>query len=372
MLSVMLNNLIKILGGTDGTQIGNSGDKLRTDGSGVTQPISALFQGPVSPGTVATKSNLMGGQYNSVLPTLTDTQQAAIQLDSRGRLVTTTAALEGTSSSFYKQDSVNSGVTLYTIFTASQKLAINSFYAGGTGIGKQSISLYNSAATQFISFGDFESSGDVTNWVYSTNAGTAALAFSTAQHNTGSGAMSLVFTTSDSNHYNGAKQTFSPAQDFSVWRYISAQFYNTVSTGAAYTRNISIILTDSNGATQTYLVNGLSTASPFNASGWVPILSEILNPTSITGVSFDSTSVISIELRMFDSVSKTGTVYWDTVKLSSSILPLCPIYHTGNSSFQLQLGTPIVLNISDQILLSQLNNDTLRKEFYALISGDVV
>lgn len=41
--------------------------------------------GPVTGGTVATKSDLVGGQYNSTLPTLTTTQQAAIQLDDKGR-----------------------------------------------------------------------------------------------------------------------------------------------------------------------------------------------------------------------------------------------------------------------------------------------
>lgn len=45
--------------------------------------------GPVSPGTVASVSNLIGGQYNTTLPTLTNTQQAAIQLDSSGRQIVT-------------------------------------------------------------------------------------------------------------------------------------------------------------------------------------------------------------------------------------------------------------------------------------------
>ncbi len=43
--------------------------------------------GPVSPGTAASTSMLMGGQYNSALPTLTSTQQSAIQLDSSGRVL---------------------------------------------------------------------------------------------------------------------------------------------------------------------------------------------------------------------------------------------------------------------------------------------
>src|ERR1035438_6799152 len=43
--------------------------------------------GPVTPGTVATKSDLIGGQYNSSLPILTTGQQSAIQVDANGRLI---------------------------------------------------------------------------------------------------------------------------------------------------------------------------------------------------------------------------------------------------------------------------------------------
>jgi hypothetical protein len=40
--------------------------------------------GPVSPGTAGTNSFLIGGQFNSTVPSLATTQQAAIQLDARG------------------------------------------------------------------------------------------------------------------------------------------------------------------------------------------------------------------------------------------------------------------------------------------------
>jgi hypothetical protein len=43
--------------------------------------------GPVSPGTAAGTSLLTGGVYNSTLPTLTNTQQASLQLDASGRLI---------------------------------------------------------------------------------------------------------------------------------------------------------------------------------------------------------------------------------------------------------------------------------------------
>jgi len=43
--------------------------------------------GTVTPGTAATKSSLIGGQFNTTLPTLTTGQQAAIQVDSSGRII---------------------------------------------------------------------------------------------------------------------------------------------------------------------------------------------------------------------------------------------------------------------------------------------
>ena len=44
--------------------------------------------GPVTPGTVASVSQLGGGQFNTTLPSLSNTQQAALQLDTKGRLIT--------------------------------------------------------------------------------------------------------------------------------------------------------------------------------------------------------------------------------------------------------------------------------------------
>lgn len=48
--------------------------------------------GPVTPGTVASFSGLIGGQYNSSLPTLTTGQQSAIQIDASGRLIVATVS----------------------------------------------------------------------------------------------------------------------------------------------------------------------------------------------------------------------------------------------------------------------------------------
>lgn len=52
-----------------------------------TLPVKDLADGPVAPGAVAAFSQLAGGQFNTALPTLTNAQQAAIQLDASGRLI---------------------------------------------------------------------------------------------------------------------------------------------------------------------------------------------------------------------------------------------------------------------------------------------
>lgn len=48
---------------------------------------SDLADGPVAPGTAATKSMLSGGVFNSTLPTLTNGQQAALQMNAAGALI---------------------------------------------------------------------------------------------------------------------------------------------------------------------------------------------------------------------------------------------------------------------------------------------
>lgn len=65
-----------------------AGNSITSVTNGSFQALSTIDQadGPVSPGTVAAYSGLVGGQYNSTLPTLLTGQQAAIQVDANGRL----------------------------------------------------------------------------------------------------------------------------------------------------------------------------------------------------------------------------------------------------------------------------------------------
>ncbi len=265
---------------------------------------------------------------------------------------------------------INSGVTRYTTYTATQNIAIKQFYAAGTGIGQQRLFYYSPSTTQFLTGGDFEAAGDVgTTWLWTSAAGTGSAAQSTAQAFTNTHSAAITFSNSSGTNAQGLKQTFSSPLNMSVWRYVTAQFFNVVSAGGAYTRTISIILTDSSGSTQKYDLSGTSTTAPFNASNWIKISAEIENPTSFTGTGFDTTQIASIELRMTDSANKAGTVYWDTVQFESSMTLIIPIFHTANDSVNINIDPVALLNNGNQIIIAQANSDTTRNEYFALVGG---
>lgn len=83
--------------------------------------------GPVTPGTVASFSMLVGGQYNSSLPTLTTGQQSAVQLDASGRLITVSA-----SSDDHNYGTVGA-TTLRTAAQIGNATGAASFNTGATG-----------------------------------------------------------------------------------------------------------------------------------------------------------------------------------------------------------------------------------------------
>ncbi len=68
--------------------------------------------GPVTPGSSALTSSLSGGQYNTVLPTLSNTNQAALQLDGSGRLIVTTS---GTSLGIADESAFTYGTTIQQV-----------------------------------------------------------------------------------------------------------------------------------------------------------------------------------------------------------------------------------------------------------------
>lgn len=154
-----------------GTEIGTSGTPVRIDPTGTTiQPISGtvtdnqgtspwvtsdLADGSVSGGTAGTKSIMIGGQYNTTLPTLTNGQQAAIQIDSNGRIVT--SAITGFGAAFSFGDIVSGAVgvvrrTAYTEPTSSVAFSIKSASANDTsaGTGARTVTVYYFDGTNAI------------------------------------------------------------------------------------------------------------------------------------------------------------------------------------------------------------------------------
>jgi hypothetical protein len=264
---------------------------------------------------------------------------------------------------------INPGVTAYKTYTASQKIAIKQFYAAGTGIGQQALYYYFPSITQYVNAGDFENPADInTTWTW-VSGGTGSIASATSPVFTGSRSVALTFSNSSGGNAQGVKQTFSSPVDVSGWRYVTAQFFNTLSAGGAYTRTISIILTDQAGSTKKFDVAGTSTTAPFNASNWIKITGEIENPTSTTGTGFDDTQVVSLELRMADTANKSGTVNWDTVQFEAQRTLILPIFHDANVSLNVNIDPVAVLNAGSQLLISQTNADATRKEFFALVGG---
>lgn len=81
--------LLTSITGADSTGAETNIVNADSNGNLLVKPAS---NGPVTPGTVATFSSLVGGQFNTSLPTLTNTQQSAIQVDSSGRLLVSIAS----------------------------------------------------------------------------------------------------------------------------------------------------------------------------------------------------------------------------------------------------------------------------------------
>jgi hypothetical protein len=84
LTEIQSSQSVKITGANPSTGIETNWAGVDANGNLQVLPITA---GPVTPGAAAVNSNLIGGQFNTILPTLTTGQQSAIQLDSSGRLI---------------------------------------------------------------------------------------------------------------------------------------------------------------------------------------------------------------------------------------------------------------------------------------------
>jgi hypothetical protein len=158
------------IAGSDSTGLEDNFANVDSNGNLFVLPTS---NGPVTPGTVATKSDLIAGQFNTVLPTLTNTQQAAIQVDSSGRLLIAPSA-QGILAEDHNYGTVGAN-TLRTASQIGNATGAADFNAGATGAQTLRVSA-NQGSPGTAANAWFEKITDGTNVSAVKAASTAAVA----------------------------------------------------------------------------------------------------------------------------------------------------------------------------------------------------
>ncbi len=264
---------------------------------------------------------------------------------------------------------LSAGSSVWSTFVMVDDVALTDFSFGGRGAGKGCITKINTADSQLVPGGGFNSTADRNLWTYTgLNAGAITAPspdYSTVQSQEGTGSLRMIYASSDANRNHTMTYTWSTAQDMSLWRYVSARFFNDATT--AVTRTVSVILTDINGATRFYSLSGTA-GTTLASNTWLQILGDLEIPTSETGT-FDIYNVISIGLRWVDSGNKSGTIYWDNVTLLQSIDIIECIYVSANTTSQLNLRPSKLLASGETLGLLIKNYDTSAKEFIITAKG---
>ena len=168
------------------TKVTTTANGVKVDGSAVIQPVSGAFfqatqpvsaaslplptgaatdtsltnvQGPVAAGTAALKSSLMGGVFNTVLPTLTTGQQVSIQLDSSGRQIMVAPGIPNSLGQLPAAQSQpvtlsNENVQdMYVIGQAAQTALVNNILTVAAGAAATDGTGYRSFSVQVVSTG---------------------------------------------------------------------------------------------------------------------------------------------------------------------------------------------------------------------------
>ncbi len=356
-----------LIGGQDGTNV----QSIATDGYGRVQVSITGASITQVEGRTADGYTLVGNP----LPAAGVDDDGYVQnlhVDSSGNLqVIVTASTSSIGQSIRNGGFISAGTTVYDSYTvpSGKSFKVTNYYVGGTASGNNTslnskLSKYDSTATAFVEEGDFETAGDVTAWAVVTGAFTAPSPdVSSVQFFTGASSMRWIYTSSATAHER--KNTLTSTLDASGYRFIRAHFFNDAATAA--TRTISIVLT-SGTSTRTYSVSGALGTAPFTSNTWVTIDAEIENPTSSTGAAFDVSAITAISVKFIDSANKSGTVYWDTVRLEGSLDLKHQIYTSDGSTVSV-IVQPELYVAGDTLLLSVRNTGASKVEYMGVVSG---
>lgn len=259
---------------------------------------------------------------------------------------------------------VSAGSAEYYTKPIVARTAMREFTFGGRGVGEATLGRYVDATTQSVNnVGSMETDAEVTAWTDSGLLPLTSKTRSTAQAYAGSSSMLLSFSKSDTNNYPEVTEAFPSPIDLSAWRYVSGAFYQTPSAGASVVRTVSIVLT-SGTAKRFYSI----TLTSDTAAQWFFIKTEIERPTSESGTGFDVNNVSSISLRLVDSASRVGTIYWDAINFIGAVTIIQKIYTPGQT-VRLSFDPVKVFDVGETLLLMIKNNDTAAKEFQATAAG---
>jgi hypothetical protein len=256
------------------------------------------------------------------------------------------------------------------VVPAGKSYQITQIQSGGERDGSVTLYRQNLLATSLILNGGLNSAFDVSQWPRTNGTLSAPTPdFSTIQKFEGAGSMRWNYSASAS--LIQCRQTFATPQDFSIWRYLSARFFNDAVTGV--TRTISITLTSISGATRSYSLSGLVGSAPFLPNTWVKITGELEIPTATTGANFDLTSITSIAVAMQDSANRTGTVYWDAVSFEGSLdIRQRVFFPEKQSTPSIALVPALSLNAEDSILVVTKNLENQRGDFATFVRGVLI
>lgn len=342
-----------LIAGQDGTNV----QSIATDGYGRPNIYVGQWFGSAAP-TVGQKAMV------SSIPVTISSDQSTLNV------AITTAS--GTAISIVAKGYLDTNATNYYeyIVPGGQSLTATAFYSGGApqnsaaGAVRASLIIHDSAVVSFITNGDFESAADVTAWAAVTGAFTAPSPdVSSVQFWTGASSMRWIYTSSATAHER--KNTFASPIDITGYRYIKAHFFNDNAAGT--TRTISIVLT-SGANTRTYSLSGTLGSAPFTANTWIELVADLEAPTTAAGTTFDESVVNSISVRMLDAANKSGTVYWDTVRLEDSLNFKHLIFSADGSSVQV-ITAPESYPTGTTLYLRTKNTNNTRTEYATVLNG---
>jgi hypothetical protein len=290
--------------------------------------------GPVIPGAVAGKSSLVGGQYNTVLPTLSNTQQSALQVDSSARLIISPL----TNASVVKsqlQDNAGNGITS-TLINSKQRLDVdlpsegaagsaNPFYSlqvGGTdGTNLRTMLTDSVGRVKLSGYGYFHPSFTLRIQAVPANTGALATSLVIPISSTSSGSMIAVAVSSSVagtvTVTDNLSQTYSTAISGTSGTHVSYIFYKA-NTAAGVT-SIIISSTSSSGICAVVTEYRGISATPLDKTSTGTTTGTTAFSSGSTAV---TTSAVELLLGTAHGVTKNNLTYtagtgWTSVSTSN-------------------------------------------------------